>query len=85
MSGRLASRSDGNPAGISTSGCVCANGTVTDAEQAAYKKAQAAAEVKSAEDKAAELKAQTQVKEYKAVSTSGDVAQTASTSVDVSA
>lgn len=61
------------------------DGTVTDAEQAAYEKAQAAAEVKSAEAKAAELKALTQVDEYKVVSTSGDVAQTSSTAVDVSA
>lgn len=61
------------------------DGTVSDAEQAAYKKAQAALEIKNAEAKAAELKAQTQVEEYKTVEAAGGATEISTSAVDVSA
>ena len=61
------------------------DGTVSDAEEAAYEKAQAALEIKNAEEKAAELKAQTQVQEYKTVQAASDTQEISKPAVDVSA
>lgn len=61
------------------------DGTVSDAEEAAYEKAQAALVIKNAEEKAAELKAQTQVQEYKTVQAASDTQEISKPAVDVSA
>src|SRR5450830_312826 len=60
------------------------DGTVSDAEEAAYEQTQAAAALKAAEAKAAELKAQGQVETYKAVGCAGEATQ-ATAAVDVTA
>src|SRR5450830_1110677 len=60
------------------------DGTVSAAEEATYEQTQAAAALKAAEAKAAELKAQGQVETYKAVGSAGEATQ-ATAAVDVTA